>query len=377
MAYTPHSLVKPEKIVGIAAGLIDKQLTLSKLVTREAFDKFKGAKDDTLTYRLPGRLPFRKMPFRDARTNPLIFDVYKEATTTITWGGYIYNGVKITDEQAQFDAGKWAAFLAPQAEAVAAGINQEAAALVTGAPYEVFLKGIGANIRSAFGEAKKVLDRFGVPSSGRIAVVGTDVAQAMFEAKNLTIADYVGDVRADTALGEAIIGRLAGFTIVEDLTLNPQEVIWMVPTGFVQLLGAPLVPESVPFGSSTSLDGLALRWLRDYDMDYRTDRSLVDSWEGHNHVKDRFLPAPVLASADPHTPFDPATLKSYFVRGVRGTLAGVAADSIYPAHATGQKRPDHGTGAGGNADAAEVARVADLIAETGISSANKWTPPAL
>ena len=47
----------------------------------------------------------------------------------------------------------------------------------------------------------------------------------------------------------------------------------------------------------------SMRWLRDYDMDYRTDRSLVDSWEGHNHVKDRFLPAPVLASADPHTPF--------------------------------------------------------------------------
>ena len=91
---------------------------------------------------------------------------------------------------------------------------------------------------------------------------------------------------------------------------------------------------------------------------------------------DAFLPERVLANTDPHTAFDPNTLKRYLVRGVKLELAGAAADSIYPAAATGVPRPGHGTGAGGNADAAEVTRVADLRASTGVSSATKWTPPA-
>jgi len=347
MAYTPHVPVKPEKIVGVAANLVEPKLTLAKLVTREGYGKFAGVEGDTLTYRVPGILPYRRMNFRDSRDTPIKFDIYKEGKTTLTWGGYIYNGTRLTDEQAQFDLNGWAGLLAPQSEAVAAGINQAACDLITSAPYEVTIAGIGSDathsVKKAFNEARKVLNRFGIPQTGRIAIVGTD---------KLTLAQYVGDVRAGTALAEAIIGRLSGFTIVVDNTIDAGEVYFMVATGFVQLLGAPLVPQSNPFGAGINVDGLALRWLRDYDMDFRTDRSLIDAWEGHNFVKDRFLPKHVLATDDPHTPFDPNSLNEFFVRGIKGTLDGAVTDSVYP---TGAAK-------------------ADLIAATEISAADprRW-----
>lgn len=358
MAYTPHVVVKPEKIVGIAAGLIEPQLTLAKLVTREGYEKLKGAGNDTLVYTVPGILPYRRKNFRDPRIDPLHYDVYKEGKTTITFGGYIYSGVKITDEQAQFDLNGWAALLSPQAQAVAAGINQSAADLITSAPYEVNLTGVGSDadhgFRRAFNEARRVLNRFGVPQVGRIAIVGTDVENAMLNEKDLTLAQYVGDVRADTALGEAIIGRMSGFTIVSDSSIDAADMYFMVPSGFVQLLGTPLVPQSVPFGATIRQDGIALRWMRDYDMDFRTDRSVVDSWEGSNIVKDMFLPKHVLVPETNTTypAFDPNTLNQFFVRGIKGTLDGEPEDSVYP------------TGAG----------KADLIAATEISAAEtrRW-----
>lgn len=376
MAYTPHVPVKPTHIAEATQGLIEKELTIAKLVTRQAFDAFKGEAGDKITVKVRGRLPYRKMNFRDDRTNSLVTDIYKEGKTDVTWGGYIYSGVAIADEQAQFDLDGWTSLVDEQASAVAAGINREAADLVTGAPYEVVIKGAKANLRSAIGEARKVMNRFLVPNEGRILVVGSDFEQAMLEEKDLTLASYVGDVRADTALGQAILGRINGFTVVMDLSIAPGDAYAMVPSGFVQLLGAPLLPQSVPFGATINQDGISLRWMRDYWTEKRTDRSFVDTWEGHNHVLDAYLPERVLATTDPHTAFDPSTLKRYFSRGVKLELDGTAANSIYPAAATGVPRPSHGTGAGGNADAAEVARVADLIANTGISSAKKWTPPA-
>lgn len=376
MAYTPHVPVKPASIAELSGGLVEANLTLPKLVTRADFGGIAGQPNDTKTFKLKGRLPYRRMNFRDPRTNPIIKDIYKEGLATVTWGGYIYNATDLTDEQAQFDLDGWASLLEPQADAVAAGINQAAADLITSAPYEVVIKGAGTHLRSAIGEARKVLNRFRLQDTNRILVVGTDFEQAMLEDEKLTLAQYVGDTRADTALGQAILGRIAGFTVVMDLTVAADEAYAFVPSGFIQMLGAPMVPQSVGFGANIAKDGLALRWMRDYDIDYRTDTSLVDSWEGHNHVKDRFVPEHVLATTDPHAAFDPASMKQYFVRGLKLSLAGVPADSIYPAATTGKPRPSHGTGASNLSDAAEVTRTDQLRAETEISSANPWTPPA-
>jgi hypothetical protein len=57
---------------------------------------------------------------------------------------------------------------------------------------------------------------------------------------------------------------------------------------------APVIPDGAAYGASQSYNGLAMRWLRDYDFTTTTDRSLVDCYAGFGHVleaqdSDRFV----------------------------------------------------------------------------------------
>src|SRR3981081_3618983 len=49
---------------------------------------------------------------------------------------------------------------------------------------------------------------------------------------------------------------------------------------------APSVPDGASFGNSQAYQGLAMRWLRDYDFRNVQDRSLVDTYAGANIVAD-------------------------------------------------------------------------------------------
>jgi len=333
MAYTPHIVIKPEKIVAASIGVATQEMTLPKLFTRQGFDQFKGMKDDTLTYRIPGRLVPRKYAFRNDRTTPLVFDVYKEATTTITWGDRVYSGVAITDEQAEFDLDSPNALQVVQGAAVGRGLNTIMAAAIEAAPYIFTIGGIKAasgatSVRSATLEARKVLNKLGMPAAGRILVVGSNFEQDMLNEEKLILASVVGDAIAAPALTDATNGRVNGFTVVADQTIDPDSAYALLPTSFVLITGAPYVPASVGAGSTTSYDGFAMRWMRDYDFDYLTDRSVVDCYAGVNYIKDLWLNPQ--QNIDEVQDITLATV-GLFARGIKMTLAGA---SVYPAVGT-------------------------------------------
>jgi len=332
MAYTPHETIKAEKIVNATIGVATQEMTLPKLFIREGFDKFKGVKNDTLTYRIPGRLVPRRYAFRNDRTNPIIFDTYKEASTTITWGDRLYSGVKITDEQAEFDLDSPTSLQVVQGEAVGRGLNTILAAAIEAAPYIFTIGGIenmnGSSVRSATLEARKVLNKLGMPTAGRILVVGSDFEQVMLNEEKLILASVVGDAIASPALTDATNGRVNGFTVVTDQTIAADSAYALLPSSFVLITGAPYVPQSVGIGGTASYDGFAMRWMRDYDFEYLTDRSVVDLYTGVDYIKDLWL--------NPHQDIDEvqdittATV-ALFARGIKLTLAGA---STYPAIGT-------------------------------------------
>ncbi len=331
MAYTPHTVVKPEKIVASAIGVATQQMTLPNLFTRKGYEDFKGAEGDTLTYKVPGRLVPRKYAFRNDRSNPLVFDTYKEAKTTITWGDKIYSGVKITDEQAEFDLDNPNALQVLQGEAVARGLNTEMATAIETAPYLFTIGGI-VNVdgksacRQATGEARKILNTLGMDQAGRILVVGANFEQTMADEDKLVLANYVGDAIASQALTTATLGQVNGFRIVTDYSIDPDAAYALLPTSFVLVTGAPAVPTSVPAGAATSFGGFSMRWMKDYDFEYQTDRSVVDAYAGVSYVKDRWI-SPKQAMGEVQ---DPA-VDELFVRGIKLTLGGVSA---YPAGTT-------------------------------------------
>ena len=349
-AYTEHDVVKWNAIAEYAASLVELEAALPQLFTREGYEQFAGREGDKLTYRVRGRLPYRKYGFRNDRTVPIVFDEYEEATTDITWGGRIYQGARITDEQADFDLQNWEPILSAQAGAIAQGVIDDMAETIEETPFAVTVGGAEAALRAAIVEARRVLNRFRVPGP-RYLIVGSDFEAAMLNDKDLTLAQNVGDTRAEGALSTAILGQHAGFTVVLDNTIEPDAAIAAVPTAFVQVSGAPGLPRGGVAASVGSAAGTSVRWIADYSQNTFENRSTVDTYLGSNYVRDLFLPKSALAKTNAPERIEMGDMVPHFVRAIKLTLGG---ESEYP----------------------EGAGMAGLIAETGISQEKAWVAPA-
>lgn len=350
-AYVEHAPVKPEKLVNTYIGLIERQTKISQVFARKGIDQFKGSEGDAVTIKVPGRLAARRYKFRNDRTNPIKFDRFAEYKVTTTFGDLIYQGVEITDEQRDFD------LLSPQsivpAQARAVGKELEAMCLDTllNADFEVIIGTPEAELRQALIEARRVLNRFEVDGA-RYLFVGDDFEAALLDDEKLNLAQNVGEDLAKSSFENAILGRRYGFTIVQDNTLPADAALAVVGNPAVLLTGAPSIPFSKRAnGATTSYEGLALRWMQDYDDDYRVDRSVVDTYVGTELVKDRYAVwdnAPRtddLASPDQTHKGEMVGTADHFVRAIKLELGGT--DS-YPTAAS------------------------TLAADTGVSESNKW-----
>ncbi|MDQ1655105.1 MAG: hypothetical protein QOD41_188 [Cryptosporangiaceae bacterium] len=93
--------------------------------------KYKGAEDDTISVVVEGVLPYRTYGWRNDRSTEIVFDEYKERK----FGGDTYNGVKLTDEQNEFDLPGWAKLARKQTGAIGSGLEFQATEYVLDAPY--------------------------------------------------------------------------------------------------------------------------------------------------------------------------------------------------------------------------------------------------
>ncbi|MEU8133242.1 hypothetical protein [Streptodolium elevatio] len=288
MAYTPHDNVKPEKIAATAAVALEEALVVPAVFQREGIDQFKGAKNDAINIKVEGVLPYRTYGWRNNRSTELQFDTYSERTIQVTFGGDVYSALQLTDEQNEFDLDGWAKLVSKQTEAIGKGLEYQAVDHVINAPYEVVLGGAksGRDLRATLIRAREVLNAFRVPKEGRILLVGSAWETALLSDDKLNLASNVGEAEAVSALREATIGRRYGFSIVTSDELPADFAVAMVRSAFIFATGAPSVPQSVPFGASASYNGVALRWIRDYDSMRLTDRSIVNTYKGFRTVTD-------------------------------------------------------------------------------------------
>lgn len=317
-----HQLVKPEVLAATAVGMLAQELIVPRLFQRQAVTDFRGAENDTLSVPVEGLLPFHDYAWRNDRSNPIIFDEYKERKIAVTFGGNVYSAVKVTDEQYDFDLTSWAKLLNPQARAVGRGLQRRAVKTLVDRTYAVTIGNAEQNLRGALVEARKVLNRFNVPDGPRYLLVGSDFESALLNDEKLVLAQNVGDVEAVSALRTATIGQRAGFTVVVDQSIPADAAYAMVDSAFIFVTGAPSVPQSVPFGATASYEDIALRWVRDYDSAYMQDRSVVNTYAGF-----RAMDKDVLVGYDPATGNEFVGTEEHFVRAIKLTLDG---SSNYP-----------------------------------------------
>lgn len=317
-----HLIVKPDTLANSAVGMLEQELLLPNLFQKESIDRFRGEEDDTVSVKVEGVLPFHDYAWRNDRSSPIVFDTYKERKIAVSFGGNVYSAVKLTDEQYDFDLASWNTLLRPQVKAVARGLQRRAVNVLTGQEYAVTIGGAEADLRAAIVEARRVLNAFNVPEQDRYLLVGTDFESALLLDDKMALAQNSGDRVAETMLETATISNRYGFRIVVDKTIPTDAAYACAGSAFIFLSGAPYVPNSVGFGATTSFEGIALRWVRDYDPTFMQDRSVVNTYAGFRSVTD------VLVGWDGARNTEVVSTGEHFVRAIKLTLGGT---STYPA----------------------------------------------
>lgn len=352
MATNEHGVIKPEKIAATAAVALEQALVVPALFQREGIDGYKGAENDTINVKVEGVLPFRTYEWRSGSTGSstpgtraaITFDQYTEKTVAVQFGGNIYSAVQLTDEQRDFDLNGWAKLMAKQTEAIGRGLERGAVDTLKNQTYAVTLGGAvdadGAgsgtevrSLRSTLIRARDVLNKFMVPREGRVLLVGSDWESALLNDDKLNLAGNVGEQEAVSALREAAIGRRFGFDIIVSQEVPADAAFALHRSAFIFATGAPSVPASVT-GGSASANGVAVRWLQDYDAQHLTDRSVVNTYKGFRSVQDQLL------GIDDATGQAFVSEHEHFVRAIKldldattdtlptGTVEGDAADEL-------------------------------------------------
>lgn len=315
-----HEVIKTQKAVNAVIGVLKQELVVPNLFQRRDISVFKGSLGDTVTQRFPGNLPWREYNFRNDRTDPIVFDTLTEATATITVGDRIYSATHLTDEQRDFDDLSIEQLTPVMAQAVVDGIAAKTKQALAAQTYPVTIGNAQGNLRGALVEARKVLNALKVPVPNRTLLVGSDFESAMLLDEKLTLAQNVGDARANSALSDATLGRVYGFNVVLDPSLAPGDAIALQGDSFALYSGAASIPRSA-LGAVKSYGGYSLRLIRSYEQTRFIDLASVDTYLGIAPIKDR------LVSYDETTKLWELTDDQYFVRAIKLQLDG---SSNYP-----------------------------------------------
>ena len=289
----PNTFIKADQIVEAAALLLQREIVLPRTVWTQPSAAFVGALDDTITLRVPAVRTARTRTMRSATA--LQADDLAETSVPVKLDTHVYDLLNITDEQLTLDIVNFARqVLAPQMRSVAEGMENviadtlDAAAVTTGATLTAVDVSTAPTAGEAFAvavAARKVLNDLNVPRGERFLVLGSSL-EAWFLQDPVVVNHNSGN---RNALDDATISRIAGFTIVGSNAVDSELGYAYHRTAVAFANVAPALPEGAAMKSRIATEGLALRYLRDYNPTNATgpvDRSLVDAFVGAASVVD-------------------------------------------------------------------------------------------
>jgi P22 coat protein - gene protein 5 len=281
-----NDFLTPQVIARTAIGALRMDLVLPRLVSRDAEADFQGGQGTVINVRLPatvtgGGARTYTQTLRDAAT-PITLDRITETTIPVTIGPILYKGVPVTDEDFTFELSNFneqvlnplTQVVGEGAEAVLAGEMNSFTASATIIP-----AADGSDIHAAILEARMTLNKRNVPMTGRVLAVSPEIEMLLLQDPENRLVRYDASGSSE-ALRNATIGRLYGMDVVTANDLTPLSLIIFVREAFTFVMRAPAVPAGATFGKSVAYQGLALRFLRDYDSAFLQDRAIVSTFAG-------------------------------------------------------------------------------------------------
>lgn len=315
------STIKAEKVVTTALALLEREVVLPNLVWKDAAGDFRGAKNDTISMRLPAYTSSRKNTLRagSSRTR----DSLSERKVDVTLTSRLYKDIEITDEEFTLDILDFTnQVMSPCLRSIVRGYEDEVATLMANANYAVSETLDTDNPYETLVAVRKDLNKAQVPMSDRYLVVGADVEEDI-----LTASTFVSNLAASgdaSALRDANTGRVAGFNVVVSNAIDPTKAYAFHRSAFVLNSRAPYVPAGAPWGATQSAGGFAIRSVQVLDPDTITNILATEAWVGTNIVTDFGLIDDTTGMFEPgEDPDNPVGEEDdLFVRAVEITTAG-------------------------------------------------------
>jgi len=283
--------VKGQKFAQTALALLRKQVKAPGLFTYKfGIADFKGAEGDVVNIKRPAVLVAREKPWRG--DDAIVVDRLANSKIQVTLNRHIYSAVALSPEEETLDEIDYVRDV--QAPQVAAVLDFFESIVVGALRAASFVFGVTFNTASGSAtesdprkvaiRARKLAQKAHWPLSGRYWLVGADVSEAIAAYDKLLEVDTSG---LPEALRDGVVGRLAGWTIIELDALGDTESYFVHETAIAIANVAPVVPNGVAKGGGVAAgNGLAVTQLWDYDSTYMKDRSIVHAFAGATAVLD-------------------------------------------------------------------------------------------
>lgn len=296
MAYTP--VVDEVAIASAAIGLLERDVMLAGTIWRDPVTDFARKKNDTVSIYLPAYTTANKRALRAgaARVRKTLI----ERKVDVSLENDLQVDIPLTDEQQTLDVPSIVRnVVAPSVGAIVRAYDEEIAAVMEGASYEVDIEWDDSNPYASLVDARVALDDASVPASDRFLVVGSEFAAQLLKDDLLVQVNTSG---SSQTLRNGVIGTVASFQVLTSAFLAPDAGFAYHRTAYALCSRAPVVPQGVAWGNVQSSNGFAIRVMQHLSDDGTGDLLNIvyhDSWFGCTAVKDvgafngdgKFIPA--------------------------------------------------------------------------------------
>lgn len=291
-----HTLFTPEQAAASVLAALRYLTNLPRTVRMDFSGEFVAGRGQTVNVRGPVSAGEAKVYTAQKRENrdDIEFNELAETWVPVKLDNQVYNAIRLPDNWATFTlASLERQVLLPQAESVVDALpvplldemKKIKAPTATGAgadvaynaPTALKFKADGSNALDIIARLRRTLNARKVPTQNRTLAVGPAVAEILLGIENLTRVSEAGT--AET-LREATLGRLYGFTVVEDFALPEDFALAYHRDAFAFVTRASRVPEGAAKGTTISQDGFTLRHIMHYNPLKLEDQSIIDTFYG-------------------------------------------------------------------------------------------------
>lgn len=264
------------QISNLTVGLLAREVVLAGTVASVDPSEFNGDNGDEVTIRVPQTRTARVQATPGAA---ITFDAINETSVTLSLS-HIYDAAPITDEALSLEIEDFAVQVtAPQVESVGSAIERNLATAMNAVPADDTGE---TDAQAAALHAMTVLTQADVPMTGRYLAVSPLAAEKLLASEILTAVDSSGN---SSALRDATIGRLRGFTVVvsnmlSEGTAGLGRMVAYHRSGFAFTSKVPATPRGASSASTATYQGLSMRHIFQYDAAHLQDQSVVSAFVG-------------------------------------------------------------------------------------------------